>query len=157
MVKIELGNGYFIEQNELNNTLKKRYLAEKKDGTKYLKEKPCGYYNSSDNGFEGAVSKYLKLNQIDLTADLSVEMGEYVKLVKQINDDAVQAVKRAAEGSVNVEKIAERLVNASYHTISTFDEDGYSNDDSQEVVDLDKAIEIVRTCGGNDAESIQHK
>ena len=42
------------------------------------------------------------------------------------------------------EKIIEQLENASYWTESTFDEDGYSNDDSDEVVYLNNAIEIVK-------------
>ena len=42
------------------------------------------------------------------------------------------------------EKIIERLENASFWTDSSFDEDGYSNDDSEEVVDLHEAIEIVK-------------
>lgn len=42
------------------------------------------------------------------------------------------------------EKIKERLDNASYMTEPIFDEDGYVIDDSvEEVVTLDKAIEIV--------------
>ena len=42
------------------------------------------------------------------------------------------------------EKIIEKLENASFWTDSSFDEDGYSNDDSEEVVDLREAIEIVK-------------
>ena len=42
------------------------------------------------------------------------------------------------------EKIIEQLENASYWTEPTFDEDGYCNDDSDEVVYLNKAIEIVK-------------
>ena len=42
------------------------------------------------------------------------------------------------------EKIIEQLENASFWTDSSFDEDGYSNDDSEEVVDLHEAIEIVK-------------
>lgn len=41
------------------------------------------------------------------------------------------------------EKIKERLEEASWNTMSTFDEDGFSNDDSEEVVLIDRAIEIV--------------
>ena len=41
------------------------------------------------------------------------------------------------------EKIKERLEEASWNTMSTFDEDGFSNDDSEEVVLTDRAIEIV--------------
>ena len=42
------------------------------------------------------------------------------------------------------EKIIEHLENASFWTDSSFDEDGYSNDDSEEVVCLREAIEIVK-------------
>ena len=42
------------------------------------------------------------------------------------------------------EKIIEHLENASFWTDSSFDEDGYCNDDSEEAVYLHKAIEIVK-------------
>lgn len=41
------------------------------------------------------------------------------------------------------ENIIERLENASFWTDSSFDEDGYCNDDSEEAVYLHEAIEIV--------------
>lgn len=47
-----------------------------------------------------------------------------------------------------IEKIVERLEEASFWTEQTFDEDGYGNDDSWEAVWLDKAIEIVKEEGG---------
>ena len=49
-----------------------------------------------------------------------------------------------------VDDLLERLENASYWTQSTFDEDGYCNDDSEEVIDLYKAIEIVKEVMGYD-------
>lgn len=42
-----------------------------------------------------------------------------------------------------MEQIAEKLEKASYYTLQTFDEDGFGNDDSEEVVELSRAIEIV--------------
>ena len=42
-----------------------------------------------------------------------------------------------------VEKLIERLDNASHLEENTFDEDGYSNDDSEEVIYLHKALQIV--------------
>lgn len=42
------------------------------------------------------------------------------------------------------EKIVEKLESESHWTESTFDEDGYCNDDSEEVVYLHNAIEIVK-------------
>ena len=42
-----------------------------------------------------------------------------------------------------IEKLIGRLEEASHLEESTFDEDGYCNDDSEEVIYLHKAIEIV--------------
>ena len=43
----------------------------------------------------------------------------------------------------NVEKVVEQLEKSHFHTDATFDDDGYCNDDSEEVVNLNEAIEIV--------------
>lgn len=97
-MRIELTNGYFIERDDMNHTLKKRCKAKnKKTGEEYMADRPCGYWNTSSSGLEGAIEKFLRLNQIDCMADMSVEMNEYVNLVKQINFDAVCAIKRAIE------------------------------------------------------------
>ena len=47
----------------------------------------------------------------------------------------------------NVDKVVEQLEKSHFHTESTFDDDGYCNDDSEEVVNLNEAIEIVRRGG----------
>ena len=47
----------------------------------------------------------------------------------------------------DVEKVVEQLEKSHFHIESTFDDDGYCNDDSEEVVNLNEAIEIVRRCG----------
>ena len=47
----------------------------------------------------------------------------------------------------NVEKVVEQLEKSHFHTDATFDDDGYCNDDSEEVVNLNEAIEIVRKGG----------
>ena len=47
----------------------------------------------------------------------------------------------------NVDKVVEQLEKSHFHTDATFDDDGYCNDDSEEVVNLNEAIEIVRRCG----------
>ena len=46
----------------------------------------------------------------------------------------------------DVDKVVEQLEKSHFHTDATFD-DGYCNDDSEEVVNLNEAIEIVRRCG----------
>ena len=45
----------------------------------------------------------------------------------------------------NVDKVVEQLEKSHFHTDATFDDDGYCNDDSEEVVNLNEAIEIVRS------------
>ena len=47
----------------------------------------------------------------------------------------------------NVDKVVEQLEKSHFHTDATFDDDGCCNDDSEEVVNLNEAIEIVRRGG----------
>ena len=47
----------------------------------------------------------------------------------------------------NVDKVVEQLEKSHFHTDATFDDDGYCNDDSEEVVNLNEAIEIVKAGG----------
>ena len=47
----------------------------------------------------------------------------------------------------NVDKVLEQLEKSHFHTDVTFDDDGCCNDDSEEVVNLNEAIEIVRRGG----------
>ena len=47
----------------------------------------------------------------------------------------------------DVDKVVEQLEKSHFHTDETFDDDGYCNDDSEEVVNLNEAIEIVRKGG----------
>ena len=44
----------------------------------------------------------------------------------------------------NVDKVVEQLEKSHFHTDATFDDDGCCNDDSEEVVNLNEAIEIIR-------------
>ena len=47
----------------------------------------------------------------------------------------------------DVEKVVSELKKSHFHTDATFDDDGYCNDDSEEVVNLNEAIEIVKRGG----------
>ena len=51
----------------------------------------------------------------------------------------------------DVEKVVSELEKSHFHTDATFDDDGYCNDDSEEVVNLNEAIEIIKR-GGIDEE-----
>ena len=58
-----------------------------------------------------------------------------------------QSVVDAQPTAFDVEKVVEQLEKSHFHTDATFDDDGCCNDDSEEVVNLNEAIEIVRRCG----------
>ena len=47
----------------------------------------------------------------------------------------------------DVDKVVVQLEESYFITESTFDDDGWCNDDSEEVVNLNEAIEIVRRGG----------
>lgn len=90
---ILLGNGYFVEIDSLNYTLKQKYTGKNKQGEEKEYEKTHGYFGNLD----GAIERYLKLNQNDLMADCSIRMNQYLELVKEANEQAVQAVKAVVE------------------------------------------------------------
>ena len=60
----------------------------------------------------------------------------------------IEILKNYEDKKSTLERIIERLENASWWTQQTYDEDGYGNDDSDEVVYLDTAINIVMEEGG---------
>ena len=69
----------------------------------------------------------------------------------QTSDESIGERKDREQKSIEkwnnrkpVDDVVERLENNSFWTEPTFDIDGYCNDDSVEVVDLDKAIEIIK-------------
>ena len=47
----------------------------------------------------------------------------------------------------NVDKVVEQLEESSYWTQPHFDEDGFKDDDTEEVINLTKATEIVKAGG----------
>ena len=58
-----------------------------------------------------------------------------------------RAIVEGMPTAFDVEKVVEQLEENYFLTESTFDDDGYCNDDSEEVVNLNEAIEIVRNGG----------
>lgn len=93
MVKIELLNGYFIEQEPLNYTLKQSFTGEKKDGTPKESVRTIGYFGD----LEGAIKRFLKLNQLDENDGLSVDLQEYVNLIALSNLKACTEIMKLWE------------------------------------------------------------
>ena len=55
-----------------------------------------------------------------------------------------RAIVEDMKTAFDVEKVVEQLEKSHFHTDATFDDDGYCNDDSEEVVNLNEAIEIIK-------------
>lgn len=73
-------------------------------------------------------------------------LDEYVYEGKTIRQWG-EILKDYVDKKTTLERIAEQLEAESQWTQQTFDEDGFGNDDSEKVILLDKAIEIVRKGG----------
>ena len=96
MTRIDLGsNGYFIESDQLNHTLKQTYTYKNKGGDEKETERVCGYYGS----FEHAVWGFLKRSQLDDMDGLSLNLDEFVKSIEESNKAAVSAFKALLEGA----------------------------------------------------------
>lgn len=86
---INLTNGYRIEIDDMNITLKQRYAYKDKDGNQKETERVIGYFTT----MEGAIKRFLNHNQIDLLSDTAMKMDEYIKSIKDINETAVRQFK----------------------------------------------------------------
>ena len=92
-MQINLINGFYIETDNRNFTLKQKYIGTRKDGTKKEAVKIHGHYGS----LEQALEAFVKLYQIDRGARFAVDLMAYASLVEQSNKEAVRALKREIE------------------------------------------------------------
>ncbi len=90
---IELCNGYYIEVDPMNFTLKKRGRGKNKKGEEVDTEKVIGHFST----LEGAIERFVKLSQIDYLPHTGIKFDEYIEMVVTANRMAVQAVKTALE------------------------------------------------------------
>ena len=81
MTTIELLDDYFIEIDEYNHTLKKRYIGEeKKTGKKVQKEKIIGYYRD----VIGCVERCLRLICLEETNGTVISIREYAEATERV-------------------------------------------------------------------------
>lgn len=89
-MQIKLDKEFYIDIDDLNHTLKQKYMRQSKDGGEKEAERVIGYYPD----VEACVEKYIDARQKLLTADKTASLREYVNLVKKSNDAAVKAIKQ---------------------------------------------------------------
>ena len=92
-MQISLINGYYIEVNNRNFTLRQKYVGTSKDGEKKEYSKIISHCGS----LEQALETFLRMNQIPQESKLAVDLMEYVNLVEQSNKEAVRALKSILE------------------------------------------------------------
>lgn len=90
MTTIELKNGYYIEIDPMNYTLKQRYTGTKKDGAEKESERICGYFGNMNS----LAKRYISLVQLDAMDGETLKMDEYVKTIEQVNKVAVQVLEQ---------------------------------------------------------------
>ena len=94
-MQISLINGYYIEVNNRNFTLRQKYVGTSKDGAKKEYSKIISHCGS----LEQALETFLRMNQIPQDSKLAVDLIEYVNLVERSNKDAVRALKSVLDGN----------------------------------------------------------
>ena len=92
-MQINLINGFYIETDNRNFTLKQKYIGTRKDGTKKESVKIISHCGS----LEQALELFLRINQVPKETKLSVDLMEYANHIEQSNKEAVRALKREIE------------------------------------------------------------
>ena len=92
MTTINLKNGYYIEADSLNHTLKQRFQGKTKYGETKDSDRTCGYFPN----MRGAIEKYIKLCRLDVLDGEYMEMQEYIRQIERIDQIALQGIDKIA-------------------------------------------------------------
>ena len=94
-MQINLINGFYIETDNRNYTLKQKYIGTRKDGTKKESVKIISHCGS----LEQALETFLRINQVPKEAIIAVDLMSYADFIEQSNKEAVRALKSVLEGN----------------------------------------------------------
>lgn len=89
MTRIYLKNGYYIEIDTLNYTLRREYIGKDKDGNVKNATKTCGYFPN----IRQAVKRYIDLLQLDVMDGERLSLEQYVETIEQVNKLSVQGLE----------------------------------------------------------------
>ena len=92
-MQINLINGFYIDTDNRNFTLKQKYIGTRKDGTK----KDAVKIISHCGNLEQALDLFLRINQVPKEAKMAVDLMYYANYIEQSNKEAVRALKREIE------------------------------------------------------------
>ena len=97
-MQINLINGFYIETDNRNFTLKQKYIGTRKDGTKKESVKIISHCGS----LEQALDLFLRINQVPKETKIAVDLMAYANYIEQSNKEAVQALKSILEGNYEI-------------------------------------------------------
>ena len=90
MTTITLKNGYYIEIDPLNYTLRQKYTGETKSGQKKEAFRTLGHFGN----IESVIRKYIELAQLDVLDGERMTLEEYVDSIQKINAIALQGIQK---------------------------------------------------------------
>ena len=89
MTTITLKNGYYIEIDPLNYTLRKKYTGETKSGEEKEAFRTLVHFGN----MERVIRKYLVLSQLDVLDGERLTLEEYADSIQKINAIALQGIQ----------------------------------------------------------------
>lgn len=89
MTTITLKNGYYIEVDPLNYTLRQKYTGETKSGEKKEAFRTLGHFGN----MESAIRKYIELTRLDVLDGERMTLEEYVESIQKINAISLQGIQ----------------------------------------------------------------
>lgn len=89
MVQIDLKNGYYVEVDTMNYTLKQRYTGKSKTGKEKTATRTCGYFSN----MKAVMEQYLFQVQLDVLEGERMTLNQYIEAIEQINAVVVQGLE----------------------------------------------------------------
>lgn len=94
MARITLINGYYVDKDPLNYTLKQKYIGTGKDDQPKEMERTIGYFGNITD----AVEECIKCICDDETASFDDDIKEYAEVIDIIARNSVSKLQAVLEG-----------------------------------------------------------
>lgn len=91
MIRVDLKNGYYIEINRLNYTLKMERIGKGKDEKIKNIVKTCGHYMN----LKDALLKYMECVKLDVLEESIITIEKYIDNVERLNNLLIQGLEDA--------------------------------------------------------------
>lgn len=93
VTEVNLIDGYFLEIDQLNFTLKQRYIGKTKEGAHKEAVRTIGYYGD----MEHCIETLFKLEQANITKGQELSIRGYASMVEQSNKRVLNELKEVLD------------------------------------------------------------